>query len=133
MQNAVGIFTNIGRLSMAAKHLKDIAEIYEKEDNAEDALTFYQQAADLYAGEEVNRYALYAGLLLSGTLFPCMVVLSLASPVLKILRLVNETVTVVPLDSQSTFYVLHRLALAFVLCGAIVHLRPRSCRSGGES
>lgn len=54
MQNAVSIFTNIGRLSMAAKHLKDMAEIYEKEDNAEDALTFYQQAADLYAGEEVN-------------------------------------------------------------------------------
>jgi alpha-soluble NSF attachment protein len=59
MQNAVSIFTNIGRLSMAAKHLKDMAEIYEKEDNAEDALTFYQQAADLYAGEEVNRCAVW--------------------------------------------------------------------------
>ena len=49
---AVGHYTDMGRLSIAAKHLKDVAEVREKEDDVEGALAAYVQAADLYAGEE---------------------------------------------------------------------------------
>ena len=49
---AVGHYTDMGRLSIAAKHLKDVAEVREKEDDVEGALAAYVQAADLFAGEE---------------------------------------------------------------------------------
>ena len=42
----------MGRLSVAAKHLKGVAEVREKEDDVEGALAAYVQAADLFAGEE---------------------------------------------------------------------------------
>ena len=54
---AVGFFTDMGRLSIAAKHLKDIAETYEKEDKPEESCEAYMQAADLYGGEEVSTTA----------------------------------------------------------------------------
>ncbi|EFJ20447.1 hypothetical protein SELMODRAFT_109073 [Selaginella moellendorffii] len=51
---ATKLFMELGRLSVAAKHFKDIAEIYEKQDDLEFAVQFYERAADLYQGEEVN-------------------------------------------------------------------------------
>eukprot|EP00898_Chlorokybus_atmophyticus_P005709 jgi/Chlat1/6139/Chrsp41S05690 len=51
---AVDIFTDMGRLSMAAKHYKEIAELYEKDERWEDCIIYYSQAADFFGGEEVN-------------------------------------------------------------------------------
>ncbi|XP_076901844.1 alpha-soluble NSF attachment protein-like [Bidens hawaiensis] len=42
----------IGRLSMSAKFCKEIAELYEQEQNLEKAMVYYDKAADLYQGEE---------------------------------------------------------------------------------
>ncbi|EEH53072.1 uncharacterized protein MICPUCDRAFT_21964 [Micromonas pusilla CCMP1545] len=54
---AISHFTDMGRLSIAAKHLKDIAEQYEKDEKEDDACEAYMQAADLYGGEEVSTAA----------------------------------------------------------------------------
>eukprot|EP00249_Psilotum_nudum_P014635 c24930_g1_i1 orf=534-1400(+) len=51
---AVSLFMEIGRLSMAAKHLKDMAEVYEKEEDLEKSIEYYEKAAELYQGEEVT-------------------------------------------------------------------------------
>ncbi|CAM6084089.1 unnamed protein product [Calypogeia fissa] len=54
LNTGVTLYMEIGRLSMAAKYLKDIAEIYGKEENAQKAMEYYEKAADLYSGEEAN-------------------------------------------------------------------------------
>mmetsp|Transcript_6486 Transcript_6486/g.23483 ORF Transcript_6486/g.23483 Transcript_6486/m.23483 type:complete len:298 (-) Transcript_6486:3137-4030(-) len=51
-RRAVDFYTELGRLSQAAKHLKEIGELLEKEDDGEGAIVAYAQAADLYDGEE---------------------------------------------------------------------------------
>ncbi|KAG0583228.1 hypothetical protein M758_3G120900 [Ceratodon purpureus] len=51
---AIQMFEDIGRLSMAAKHYKDIADIYEKEEDYPKAMEYYDKAADLYSGENVD-------------------------------------------------------------------------------
>ncbi|KAG4953251.1 hypothetical protein JHK87_038845 [Glycine soja] len=55
--NAVNIFCEIGRLSMAARYLKEIAELYESEQNIEQAVVYYEKSADFYENEEVNTSA----------------------------------------------------------------------------
>lgn len=52
LQQAVQLYTDMGRLTMAARQLREIAELEEKEDHKEVAMEFYTQAADLFAGEE---------------------------------------------------------------------------------
>ncbi|KAH9290395.1 hypothetical protein KI387_034512, partial [Taxus chinensis] len=54
---AVNLFMEIGRLSMAAKHYKEIGEIYEAEEKLELALDYFERAAELYQGEEVTSTA----------------------------------------------------------------------------
>ena len=54
---AVSLFADMGRLSIAAKHLKDVGELYEKEEKLEASCEAYMQAADLYSGEEVSTTA----------------------------------------------------------------------------
>jgi alpha-soluble NSF attachment protein len=54
---AINLFEDIGRLSMAAKHYKDIADIYEKEENVERAMEYYEKAAELYSGEGIDSTA----------------------------------------------------------------------------
>ncbi|CAK9196675.1 unnamed protein product [Sphagnum troendelagicum] len=54
---AINMFEDIGRLSMAAKHYKDIADIYEKEENVERAMEYYEKAAELYSGEGIDSTA----------------------------------------------------------------------------
>jgi alpha-soluble NSF attachment protein len=49
---AVEYFNDLGRLSIAAKHLKDIADLCEKDGKLEPAVRAYAEACDLYAGEE---------------------------------------------------------------------------------
>ncbi|QCE01391.1 alpha-soluble NSF attachment protein 2-like [Vigna unguiculata] len=57
LDNAVNIFCEIGRLSMAARYLKEIAELYEAEQNIEQAVIYFERAADFYENEEVNTSA----------------------------------------------------------------------------
>ena len=57
LERAVDAFIDMGRLAMAAKHYKDIAEQYEQQSTGDDeeakkACEFYQKAADLYQDEE---------------------------------------------------------------------------------
>ncbi|GLJ25249.1 hypothetical protein SUGI_0483340 [Cryptomeria japonica] len=54
---AINLFMEIGRLSMAAKHCKEIGEIYESEENLELALEYFERAAELFRGEEVTSTA----------------------------------------------------------------------------
>ncbi|OAY46347.1 alpha-soluble NSF attachment protein 2 [Manihot esculenta] len=54
---AVDLFCDIGRISMAARYYKEIAELYESEANIEKAIDFYEKAADFFQGEEVTTSA----------------------------------------------------------------------------
>lgn len=49
LQQAVSLYTDMGRLGMAARQLREIAETLEKENSREEALLFYEQAADIFA------------------------------------------------------------------------------------
>eukprot|EP00879_Flechtneria_rotunda_P002284 GHRR01002476.1.p1 GENE.GHRR01002476.1~~GHRR01002476.1.p1 ORF type:complete len:300 (+),score=124.18 GHRR01002476.1:200-1099(+) len=51
LQSAVDLYTDMGRLNMAARQLRDIAEAQEKQGLKEEAIQFYTQAADLFATE----------------------------------------------------------------------------------
>ncbi|KAI3694156.1 hypothetical protein L1987_77117 [Smallanthus sonchifolius] len=57
LDQALDIFMEIGRLGMSAKYCKEIAELYEQEQNLEKAMFYYDKAVDLYQGEEVNSSA----------------------------------------------------------------------------
>jgi len=48
---AVELFTDEGRFSIAAKHQKEIAEMYEQDNMFKEAAEAYQTAADYYDGE----------------------------------------------------------------------------------
>jgi len=52
LRRACELYAELGRLSQAAKHLKEIGELLEKEEDFEGAIAAYAQAADLYDGEE---------------------------------------------------------------------------------
>lgn len=41
----------LGRLGVAARHLRDTAEVLEKEGDKQGAMELYEKAADLYDGE----------------------------------------------------------------------------------
>jgi alpha-soluble NSF attachment protein len=52
LQKAVSLYTDMGRLGMAARQLREIAETLEKEDDSKaESLLFYEQAADLFAAD----------------------------------------------------------------------------------
>lgn len=58
LENAIDIFTDMGRFVMAAKHHISIGEIYESNIvDLEKAIFHYEQAADYYKGEESNSSA----------------------------------------------------------------------------
>ncbi|XP_020237258.1 alpha-soluble NSF attachment protein 2 [Cajanus cajan] len=57
LDNAVNLFCDIGRLSMAARYLKEIAELYESEQNIEQALVYFEKSADFFQNEEVTTSA----------------------------------------------------------------------------
>lgn len=54
LQSAVELYTDMGRLNMAARQLRDIAEAQEKQGLKEEAIQFYSQAADLFATENAT-------------------------------------------------------------------------------
>jgi len=49
---AVEAYMELGRLTMAAKYLRDTGEIHESEGNTKEAIEALSRAADLYAGED---------------------------------------------------------------------------------
>lgn len=51
LQQAVSLYTDMGRLGMAARQLREIAEVLEKEGAKEECIMFYEQAADLFSTE----------------------------------------------------------------------------------
>lgn len=57
LERAIESYLDIGRISMAARYQKDIAELYEQEQNLEQAIVYYERAADLFQGEEVTTSA----------------------------------------------------------------------------
>ncbi|XP_019415244.1 PREDICTED: alpha-soluble NSF attachment protein 2-like [Lupinus angustifolius] len=57
LDHAVNLLCDIGRLSMAARYLKEIAELYESEQNIEQAVVYYEKSADFYENEEVTTSA----------------------------------------------------------------------------
>ncbi|GKU92214.1 hypothetical protein SLE2022_072470 [Rubroshorea leprosula] len=57
LQQAVNMLCEIGRLSMAARYFKEIAELYEAEKNLEQAIDYYEKAADFFQNEEVSTSA----------------------------------------------------------------------------
>ncbi|AES71265.1 putative NSF attachment protein [Medicago truncatula] len=57
LDHAVNLFCDIGRLSMAARYLKEIAELYESEQNIEQAVVYFEKSADFYQNEEVTTSA----------------------------------------------------------------------------
>jgi len=48
---AIELLTDEGRFSIAAKHEKEVAELYEAEMDYENAIEAFQKSADLYEGE----------------------------------------------------------------------------------
>ncbi|GJS04180.1 alpha-soluble NSF attachment protein-like protein [Tanacetum coccineum] len=62
LEQTLDIFMEIGRLSMSARYCRDseekkIAVLYEHQHNLEQAMVYYDKAADLYQGEEVSSFA----------------------------------------------------------------------------
>lgn len=58
LHSAVALYSEIGRLGMAARALRDVGEALEKGGGSpEAAIEFYGQAADLFAGEEQHAEA----------------------------------------------------------------------------
>ncbi|GJW93531.1 alpha-soluble NSF attachment protein-like protein [Tanacetum coccineum] len=57
LEQALDIFMEIGRLSMSARYCKEIAELYEQTQNLDQAMVYFDKAADLYQGEEVSSSA----------------------------------------------------------------------------
>jgi alpha-soluble NSF attachment protein len=51
LERAVSIYTDMGRLNMAARQLRELAEVQEKQGLKDEAIAFYTQAADLFATE----------------------------------------------------------------------------------
>lgn len=48
LERAVSLYTDMGRLGMAARQLREIAETLEKEESHQESMMFYEQAADLF-------------------------------------------------------------------------------------
>mmetsp|Transcript_29506 Transcript_29506/g.76196 ORF Transcript_29506/g.76196 Transcript_29506/m.76196 type:complete len:287 (-) Transcript_29506:1427-2287(-) len=57
LEQAVGIFTELGKFGSAAKFQKNIGEILESENELEKAIDAYQAAADFFSGEEATSSA----------------------------------------------------------------------------
>lgn len=54
LQRAVDMYTDMGRLNMAARQLREIGETNEKSGQKPEAMKFYTQAADLFETEGSN-------------------------------------------------------------------------------
>lgn len=52
LRMAIGYYTELGKLSMAARNIKNLAEEQEKAGAKEEAIQFYGEAAELFAAED---------------------------------------------------------------------------------
>ncbi|KAM7506729.1 hypothetical protein LguiA_017182 [Lonicera macranthoides] len=57
LEQSVNLFLEIGRLNMSARYYKEIAEICEQDQNLEQAIYYYEKAADLFQSEDVTTSA----------------------------------------------------------------------------
>ncbi|KAF3952310.1 hypothetical protein ACB098_09G087400 [Castanea mollissima] len=57
LDQAVNIFMDIGRHNMAAKHCKEIGDLYEPEHNIEKAIVYFERAAELFEHAEATTSA----------------------------------------------------------------------------
>ncbi|KAJ4833888.1 hypothetical protein Tsubulata_048063 [Turnera subulata] len=57
LNQAVELFCDIGRISMAARYYKEIAELFESDSNIEKSMEYYEKAADFFQNEEVTSTA----------------------------------------------------------------------------
>ncbi|XP_022880461.1 alpha-soluble NSF attachment protein-like [Olea europaea var. sylvestris] len=57
LEQSVNLFLDIGRLNMSARYYKEIAELYEQEQNLEKAIVYYEKACDLFQSEELTTSA----------------------------------------------------------------------------
>lgn len=57
LRQAIEFYTDEGRFSIAAKHQKELAELYESSSDMENAISAYQLAADYYEGESSSSSA----------------------------------------------------------------------------
>jgi len=57
LKKSVELFTGEGRFAIAAKHQKEIAELYEAELDFEKAIQAYQESADFFEGESSTSQA----------------------------------------------------------------------------
>jgi len=57
LRQAIEFYTDEGRFSIAAKHQKELAELYESSSDLENAISAYQLAADYYEGESSSSSA----------------------------------------------------------------------------
>ena len=56
-KTAISMRCDAGRFSNAAKLQKQVGELYEQQNNKEEALEAYRQAADYFAGENQSSSA----------------------------------------------------------------------------
>ncbi|KAJ6768213.1 SOLUBLE NSF ATTACHMENT PROTEIN SNAP [Salix koriyanagi] len=57
LAQAVDMLCDIGRISMAARYFKEIAELYESDANIEKSMEYYDKAADFFQNEDVTTSA----------------------------------------------------------------------------
>lgn len=57
LEQAANLFLDNGRFNMAGKYYKEIAELYELEQNFEQAIIYFEKAADIYQSEEATTAA----------------------------------------------------------------------------
>lgn len=57
MKQGIEFYTEQGRFSIAAKHQKELAELYEDQSDLDNAIAAYQTAADFYEGENSSTAA----------------------------------------------------------------------------
>ncbi|XP_010264488.1 PREDICTED: alpha-soluble NSF attachment protein-like [Nelumbo nucifera] len=57
LNQAANIFTEIGRFNMCARYFKEIAELYELEQNFEQAIIFFDRSAEFFQSEESSSAA----------------------------------------------------------------------------
>ena len=54
LKQAAELYMNMGRLSMAAKYFREVAELLEKAEDKAGAVDFYEQAKDMHETEEMR-------------------------------------------------------------------------------
>ncbi|KAL3630541.1 hypothetical protein CASFOL_023525 [Castilleja foliolosa] len=57
LDESINLFMDIGRLNMCARYYKEIAELYEQEQNLDKVIEYYEKAADLFQSEDVTTSA----------------------------------------------------------------------------